>query len=85
MQPGDLLQVILDQLEQDTNVTVSSVELGPLRHRDVKSIIQATLLGHVESTHTTGHRRQAENNISDLTTLIYEKTEGNPFFVIQVS
>ncbi|KAJ2960527.1 hypothetical protein NQZ79_g4108 [Umbelopsis isabellina] len=84
VQPGDLLQVILDQLEQDTNVTVNTVELGPLKHRDVKSIIQATLLGHVESAHTKGHRGQAENNIRDLTTLVYEKTEGNPFFVIQL-
>jgi predicted ATPase len=87
--PGDLLAIILDQLEEDPTVNMTTVALGPLDHESVRCIISTTLIGHTDPTkHTLIERHQSKqptmHNIHELTTLIYDKTEGNPFFVLQV-
>ncbi|CAO3683748.1 unnamed protein product [Umbelopsis ramanniana] len=87
--PGDLLAVILDQLEEDPTVNMTTVALGPLDHESVRSIVSTTLIGHIDPIkHTLIERHQSKqptmHNIHELTTLIYDKTEGNPFFVLQL-
>lgn len=87
--PGDLLAVILDQLEEDPTVNMTTVALGPLDHESVRCIVSTTLIGHIDPIqHTAIERFQPKqptmHNIQELTTLIYDKTEGNPFFVLQV-
>ncbi|KAI9287644.1 hypothetical protein BC943DRAFT_358163 [Umbelopsis sp. AD052] len=87
--PGDLLAVILDQLEEDPTVDMTTVALGPLDHESVRCIVSTTLIGHVEPIkHTLIERHQSRqptmHHIHELTTLIYDKTEGNPFFVLQL-
>jgi predicted ATPase len=87
--PGDLLAVILDQLEEDPTVNMTTVALGPLDHESVRCIVSTTLIGHIDPIKDTLiERHQSKqptmNHIDELTTLIYDKTEGNPFFVLQV-
>jgi predicted ATPase len=88
--PGDLLAVILDQIQKDPNVNMETIDLGPLDHDSVRSIVSTTLIGHVGPIsnpivrHTQQHQPHL-HNIEELITLIFNKTEGNPFFVLQVS
>lgn len=88
--PGDLLAVILDQIQKDPNVYMETIDLGPLDHESVRSIVSTTLIGHVGPISNPMVRRSQQHqphlhNIEELITLIFNKTEGNPFFVLQVS
>ena len=87
---GDLLSVLLDQLEDDPAVNMTTVSLGSLDLESVRCIVSTTLVGHVDPVeHIINESYQATlattHNIHELTALIYVKTEGNPFFVLQVS
>jgi predicted ATPase len=88
--PGDLLAVILDQIQNDSHVYMETIELGPLDLESVNSIVSTTLIGNVDPVkhvliQHNEHHHITQRNIYEFTTLVYNKTEGNPFFVLQAS
>src|SRR6185503_6232559 len=67
--PGHPLSSTLGERKR-AGIRVTEIHLLPLERKEVSSLCADTLTSHVEE-------------VSELSDLVYEKTQGNPFFVHQ--
>lgn len=68
--PAHPLMLTLEELKK-RNVEYSTIELGPLQLEHVTSLLSDTL-------------HQTKDEVNSLSNICYEKTSGNPFFLIQL-
>lgn len=90
VQPHHLLSMILNEIITEKHTNLDIIDLEPLKEECVKQIVCATL--HCENPDSPVTTMNADENNGDgadrsvhkLSRMIFDKTDGNPFFVLQV-
>ncbi|RUP48833.1 hypothetical protein BC936DRAFT_143881 [Jimgerdemannia flammicorona] len=91
VQSGHLLSLILNDIIADKKAKLHIIDLEPLKEVSVRQIVCATL--HCDDTLSPETAvdimdedvRNEERSVVKLSRLIFDKTDGNPFFLLQVS